>query len=615
MLPGSGSNDAPPETPNPPKISTPGAPSSSTVIPPQQAPREPQKQGTQESSPPTSTPSNSPTPSPSPPPRPKKRRRFRRFLLYSSTLLALIYSGGIYYSLISDDFHDFFTEYIPGGEDAILYFEEREFKRRFPNGVGSSSMYPQVSGENKVTISGQSGAAARVAESKKPDTGASAGITKQDQRPGKTDTAVGKPVSSEGSSQSKESSKVQNAKEAAPKTQKPEAKAGEKEQSRDSKKAESSTPNEAPSKISSAPIAAIDPMSIDNAADPAVQKVTTMLNNLISVINDGNESGKYSATLTKAKEDLQQLGSELAGYKAQQQASAQEQITKNDAEFDRVAKEMLSRAGQEQKDQELRWRDEYENERQRISKTYEDKLNAELEAARKVSDQKLHNELLQQNINLQDSFAQTIRQQVETERDARLSKLNELSTAVSELEKLTTQWNGVVEANMKTQHLVVAVDAVRTALEKADRPTPFLHELAALKESSENNGTVTAAIASIRPAAYQKGLPTIAQLIDRFRRVSSEVRKASLLPEDAGVASHAASFVLSKVLFKKQGLSAGADVESILTRTETLLEEGDLDEAAREMNGLTGWARTLSEDWLTDCRRVLEVRQAIQVSA
>jgi MICOS complex subunit MIC60 len=103
-------------------------------------------------------------------------------------------------------------------------------------------------------------------------------------------------------------------------------------------------------------------------------------------------------------------------------------------------------------------------------------------------------------------------------------------------------------------------------------------------------------------------------LVDRFRRVATEVRKASLLPEDAGVASHASSYVLSKILFKKKGLATGDDVESILTRTETFLEEGDLDGAAREMNGLKGWAKTLSKDWLGEVRKVLEVQQALDVS-
>jgi mitofilin len=180
---------------------------------------------------------------------------------------------------------------------------------------------------------------------------------------------------------------------------------------------------------------------------------------------------------------------------------------------------------------------------------------------------------------------------------------------------LTAEWNSVVDANLKTQHLVVAVEAVKSALETQATPKPFVTELAALKEIAADDPVVSAAIASINPAAYQRGIPSPALLIDRFRRVASEVRKAALLPEDAGVASHIASLAMSKVLFKKSGLALGQDVEAVLARTEVLLEEGDLDAAAREMNGLQGWAKVLSKDWLGECRRVLEVRQALDVIA
>lgn len=46
-----------------------------------------------------------------------------------------------------------------------------------------------------------------------------------------------------------------------------------------------------------------------------------------------------------------------------------------------------------------------------------------------------------------------------------------------------------------------------------------------------------------------------------------------------------------------------------------LLEEGNLDDAAREMASLNGWAGRLSSDWLSEARKVLEVRQALDVSS
>lgn len=192
--------------------------------------------------------------------------------------------------------------------------------------------------------------------------------------------------------------------------------------------------------------------------------------------------------------------------------------------------------------------------------------------------------------------------------------MNELTTSVSELEKLTSDWREVIDTNLKTQQLQVAVDAVRSVLDRSEVPRPFVRELVAVKELAADDQVVEAAIASINPTAYQRGIPSTSQLIERFRRVAGEVRKASLLPEDAGIASHAASFALSKVMFKKDAVADGDDVESVLVRTETLLEQGRIDAAAREMNSLQGWAKILSKDWMGDVRRVLEVNQALEVS-
>ena len=97
-----------------------------------------------------------------PAPKPRRRGRFRRFLTTLFLLSSLGFAGGVYYSLISDNFHDFFTEYVPFGEDAVAYFEEREFRKRFPSRKLEDRHYPQVRGENKIQIGKNSGLTAQV---------------------------------------------------------------------------------------------------------------------------------------------------------------------------------------------------------------------------------------------------------------------------------------------------------------------------------------------------------------------------------------------------------------------------------------------------------------------
>ena len=562
-------------------------------------------------------------------------------------LSGLGYAGGVYYSLVSDNFHDFFTEYVPYGEDAVLYFEEREYRKRFPNMTNPTNR-PVVDSGNKITIPSKSGVSWKVCEDGKSGSdGGQKGshmsaidAKKPGEKDANAEQAKQTPLQATGSEktravdQVKKDASTPKAVDSKPKT--PSPKTTQAPQASESTKAATpaasqasaktaenatKTPSQRPPEVDEPsrimPVAPIDPLTIKNADEPIVQDLVRIVNDLIAVVNNDGSAHKYGSTLDKAKSALADVGGRILGMKASEQKAAAEQVSSLQSEFDNGAKELVRRLEEELHIQDGRWRDDFDAEREKLITSHEARLSTEMQRAQEVMDQRVKNELLSQAVALKKEFLSEITDRVENERDGRLSKLSSLSSSVAELEKLTAEWNTVVDSNLKTQHLQVAVEAVRSALANADRPRPFVRELKALKEIASDDPVVNAAIASINPTAYQRGIPTTPQLIDRFRRVADEVRKAALLPEEggAGIASHAASLVLSKIMFKKKGMTVGEDVESILTRTETLLEEGRLDEAAREMNTLQGWAKTLSWDWLSECRRVLEVRQAMDVIA
>ena len=545
-------------------------------------------------------------------------------------------------SLLSDNFHDFFTEYIPFGEEAVLFFEEREFRKRFPNALNPTSRRP-VDTSARVTIPSKSGISSKVTEPEGSDLSAKGPhMSAVDKAHQNVKELVPSPPSV---SAVKEQVKDQAQKGTGPKDApaKPKAEPNKPEL----KKAEPQTPKpkeetptvQAASKPSATasplakgssgsprqspevdepsvfvPITRLDPINIKDADEPLVQDLVKMLNDIITVVNADNASGRYNTTVAKAKSELSAIGRRIKDLKGAEKKSADDRVKAMRDEFDQAAQELVRRLEGEMQNQEGHWKDELDSEKQKLVQHYEEQLKAENARAKDLLEEKSKNQLLEQALALKRQFESGIKDRVEAERNGRLGKLSELSTSSQQLEKLTAEWNGLLEANLKTQHLQVAVEAVRSGLERAERPRPFIRELAALKELAADDAAVNSAIASIHPSAYQRGVPSSAQLIDRFRRVAEEVRKAALLPDNAGLASHAASFALSKVMFKKQGVSDSDDVESVLTRTETLLEEGKLDQAAREINALNGWAKTLSKDWLSDVRKVLEVRQALDVS-
>jgi mitofilin len=596
--------------PEPPKLGaeTPASPIEGAPIGIPRAPPTPEAVGAVLPTPPPPPPASTTGPKvvAAPAPKPRRRGRFRRFLTTLFLLSSLGFAGGVYYSLISDNFHDFFTEYVPFGEDAVAYFEEREFRKRFP------SHYPQVRGENKVQIGKNSGLTAQIndvsADTDRRHVSALEPSRPLQQpkeaTPAERTAAVEKVVKKDGNKESKPQQLLP------------------KDNVKSDRNPQTTAPkpsNAAPKVVAQAPTTAasqLDLLSMPNATEPVVQDVVKMLNNIITVVNADPSADKYASTMAAAKGQVEKIVADISTLKAQAQKQTEEEISNAHTLFDTAAKELVGRLQSEMQDQEAKWREEYESEREKLSQSYQTKLKTELDVARKVAEQRTRNSLIEQEIELQRRFAKSVRDRIEEERNGRLARLDELSDSVSDLEKLTGQWNKVIDSNLATQHLHVALESVRHAISKHDHPTPFVNELAALKEISNNNELVSAAVASIPPTAYQRGVPSSAHLIDRFRRVASEVRKAALLPEDAGIASHAASAVLSRFMFNKQGagMPEGDDVEAVLSRTQVFLEEGDVDGAAREMNSLGGWAGVLSKDWVAECRRVLETKQAIDVS-
>lgn len=555
------------------------------------------------------------TPPPPPPPTeatkaPAKKKksfsqRLRSFVFTLMVLGAVGFAGGVWYSRINDNFHDFFTEYIPYGEQAVLYLEELEFKKKFPDAVSHDSQSRETG--KQVKIPAQSGASWRVAESSDASSRHSSAspatvkpVIKQAEKKDIVDKTPSDPVTPQSKPAEKATPKAVGERSTAD-SSKPSSK-------KEFKAPEVNEPSRFP------PLEPIDLMELSEAKDPIVRDLVHMLNDLILVVNADGAHGRYSTTIGKAKNEILRIGSRLRDLKKGIEKKAAGEVKSSIEEFDTAATELIKRVENTMLSQEIEWRREFEEEMKSVRNSYDERVQLLMEREKKLNEEKLQNQLLEQALALKKEFVQEVKDRVEKEREGRLGKLADLSSAVSELEKLTVGWNGVVDTNLKTQQLHVAVEAVRASLENATHPKPFIRELVALKEIANDDAVVDAAIASLNPLAYQRGVSTPSLLIDRFRRVAAEVRKASLLPDDAGVASHASSWVLSHVMFKKEGLAEGNDVESILTRTQTYLEEGDLDSAAREMNSLQGWAKTLSKDWLGEVRKVLEVQQALDVS-
>ncbi|KAF3918956.1 hypothetical protein ABW20_dc0107619 [Dactylellina cionopaga] len=588
ILPGSQTTikDAPPV----PKLETPITPSLEPKTPPPNATAQVPLTPDPKSAPPP-RPSEAVTPPPPPPPPvhtaiPKQTHRFRNFFLSASLLTLLGYAGGVYYSLQNDNFHDFFTEYIPFGEQIVLEVQDQQFRNRFPKAIPGTIPTPHYA---SVTIPKRSGATWKLSEKEDPN---KAQLDRdgpyKNARKGDENVTVVTPAAAATATVLSE-------------TDTPDPKSAAHHVSVTKKDNTASLHTE---KISPAPV---------EHHDPIMHDLVKIINSVIEVINHSDAKKHFDSAIVSAKEEVKNVNEKIQELKAATTEPVAEKLKEQEIEFTKVASGIVQTMEGQLIAVENKWREEFERERDNLAETYRLKLKTELERSDELSEARLKNELLEQALKLKREWYAELQDRVEKERDGRLGKLKELAEDVEKLGQVAGVWTDTLDKNLQIQQMHVALEAVRASVDNPEQPRPFVRELAALKEVSAEDEVVKAAIASINPAAYQKGVASPAQIIDRFRRVAVEVRKASLVPEGAGVFGHASSWVASKLLFKKSGLATTDDVEAILARTETFLQEGDFDKAAREMNQLQGWAKTLAGDWLKEVRVLLEVRQAVDV--
>lgn len=358
------------------------------------------------------------------------------------------------------------------------------------------------------------------------------------------------------------------------------------------------------------------------AAEPVIAQLATTIDSLTTSLSKGKGGPSADAAdiLSRAQGDLAALNQRIDDVKKAEKERLEKAVAKQQAEFETALKQKQN----EWEKDEAGLKETWETERQKMVDGWREVLNGELETQRQIIEQRLKEEVVSQGIELQRRWLRSIKSQVETERGGRLAKLDTLNTSLKQLERITLDNSAVLDDNVRLHKIWSALRAVQTKAENGD--VSFDDELRALQSlasatdgpNASDNAVIRAALGQLESSGIpQTGVKSFASLSSWFTTsVAPRIHEASLVPapEDAGVGSHIASTVLSKLLFRpKAGLADGADVGSVLARAEWALSEKDLDSAAREVNTLTGWPRKLADDWLREARRKLEVQQALEI--
>ncbi|KAJ1978659.1 hypothetical protein H4R35_001811 [Dimargaris xerosporica] len=344
---------------------------------------------------------------------------------------------------------------------------------------------------------------------------------------------------------------------------------------------------------------------VSESASPIVMDLSRSIGQLVDIINTqtgGLSSQESRDAVLAVSEELAKLETQLATLKTsnseERLASLAEQNERFQdllAQSQRVVQESLSEQAEE----------------------YRHKLAAEKQLWRDTYQRTLQDTLDEQRGFLYRQFNRLVRFRVDQERGGRLAQMDRITALLRELEQVSRANADILREQGQATRINQALLAVRQTVDHTPHQTAFDTEFQALckltRQAQDSYPASAAALATVDARVADQGIETLVDLQQRFDNVRSQVRQVALVPEDGGMLSHVMAWALSKVMFAKQGLVAGQDVEAILSRTEHYLQQADLDSATRELNQLTGWSKRVSQGWVEAARQHLTLKQALQV--
>ncbi|BFZ53058.1 MICOS complex subunit mic60 [Savitreella phatthalungensis] len=586
---------------------------------------------------------------------PRRSHRLRNFLLLTIFGGAFLFGGGVFGSLRNDTVYEIFTEYVPYGEEAVLFLQEREFRNRFPEAHRHISRGSKSRSTAANVYIPASGIEARVRDVEKPgsttpatdpstagkvksaaDSATTTAPTAELLQPGPqtsakadahksadTSAAHAGPVNQDVPKQAADSrSGVSSTVPAAATSAKTSTTASNSKTSATASnpKTSATTPAIVPAKDAPSGFEVFSPVhpskiekfDIADVRDKSIERLLFALNGVIATANEYGATAHFRDCIENAKDEVRAINSSIGGV---QSKAEQAQRVRFDAQEKQLREDFAKQGAQlkqrtRQTEQHLA--QQLEQARHQLEAQYQQRLASEVQRIDNIANQRLKNDLTEQAAQLHKLMQRDVRSQVEQERGGRLGRLEQLQKSVQELKQLQLDSSDYVKSRARVQDLEIAVAALKTALRESDGATPFVDELAALREVAGNDDElVRAAVSSISRDAFENGIPTLAQLSDRFRSVRDKVNQAALVPDDAGAGAHALSWLLSHAMFEKRGMVVGDDVAAILSRAQAYLEASDLDAAIREVNSLRGWPKVLAQDWLNKARSHAEVQLAV----
>lgn len=187
----------------------------------------------------------------------------------------------------------------------------------------------------------------------------------------------------------------------------------------------------------------------------------------------------------------------------------------------------------------------------------------------------------------------------------------ELRSEVDQLKQQVTSVSQTVserqDAAATAQALVLAAGQLRASLSGGQ---PFQQDLQAVRALNVSDAGVTQPLDAVAPYAA-KGIPTRAQLTDRFQPLAGEIVRADIRGDGNSWIDSALGKLSTLVTVRQEGGGVvGTTANAIVARAEAALNEGNLAKAVEELSALQGPAAQTAAPWLADAKARLAADQA-----
>lgn len=203
---------------------------------------------------------------------------------------------------------------------------------------------------------------------------------------------------------------------------------------------------------------------------------------------------------------------------------------------------------------------------------------------------------LEQKVTAASGNAQAA-QQLRGEVDALKQQVTSVNQTVSERQDAATT----------AQALVLAAGQLRASLSGGQ---PFQQDLQAVRALNIADAGVTQPLDSVAPYAA-KGIPTRAQLTDRFQPLAGEIVRAEMRGEGNSWIDSAVGKLSTLVTVRREGGGVvGTTADAVVARAEADLAAGNLGKAVEELSTLQGPAAQTAAPWLADAKARLAADQA-----